>query len=141
MPHLLIIGGPSIDILHFKNQTKKSAGGAGLYTALAAYRSGCDITMYSPKPDPIPDLLNPLEERLTEWFGPIVTLNEIRTLRFHSTATKQPTWNLMSVKKNDWILQHYHRIYQFMMAYISPPWVIPPGSSHSWRFAAHAVLK
>ena len=77
MPHLLIIGGPSIDILHFKNQTKKSAGGAGLYTALAAYRSGCDITMYSPKPDPIPDLLNPLEERLTEWFGPIVTLNEI----------------------------------------------------------------
>lgn len=77
MPHLLVIGGPSIDTLHFMHQTAISAGGAGLYTALAARRSGCQVSMYSPKPSHIPDPLKPLERRLEAWLGPIVALEDI----------------------------------------------------------------
>jgi sugar/nucleoside kinase (ribokinase family) len=77
MPHLLVIGGPSIDTLHFNHQTAISAGGAGLYTALAAVRSGCQVSMYSPKPGHIPEALEPLAKRLEAWLGPIVTLEDI----------------------------------------------------------------
>jgi sugar/nucleoside kinase (ribokinase family) len=77
MPHLLVIGGPSIDTLHFNHQTAVSAGGAGLYTALAAWRSGCKVSMYSPKPSQIPDSLQPLARRLEAWLGPTVALDEI----------------------------------------------------------------
>jgi hypothetical protein len=77
MPHLLIIGGPSIDTLHFNHQTAISAGGAGLYTALAARRSGCQVSMYSPKPSQTPDPLKPLARRLEAWLGPIVALDDL----------------------------------------------------------------
>lgn len=77
MPHLLVIGGPSIDTLHINGQTEKSAGGAGLYTALAAQRSGCNVSMYSPKPAPMPDQLKPLYRRLEVWSGPNVPIEDI----------------------------------------------------------------
>ncbi|MBW6465286.1 MAG: carbohydrate kinase family protein [Brevefilum sp.] len=77
MPHLLVIGGPSIDKLHCNHQTAISAGGAGLYTALAAARSGCQVSMFSPKPRQIPDLFEPLERRLEAWLGPRVALEDM----------------------------------------------------------------
>ncbi len=77
MPHLLVIGGPSLDTLHFKNSTARSAGGAGLYTALAAARSGCKVSLFSPKPEPMPEPLQPLESRLAAWYGPVVTPEEV----------------------------------------------------------------
>ena len=77
MPYLLVIGSPSIDKLHFKNLTVNSAGGTGLYTALAARRSGCKVSMYGPRPNPIPELLKPSEKQLEAWLGPIVTLDDI----------------------------------------------------------------
>ena len=77
MAHLLVVGSPSIDILHFDNRTEKSAGGAGLYTALAARRSGCKVSMYGPKPDQIPELLKPLEGQLETWLGPLVSVEGI----------------------------------------------------------------
>ena len=77
MSHLLVIGGPSIDTLHINDQTTVSAGGAGLYTALAASRSGCKVSMYSPKPSQIPDAFKPLERRLEAWLGPIVALEDL----------------------------------------------------------------
>jgi sugar/nucleoside kinase (ribokinase family) len=77
MPHLLVIGGPSIDKLHYNHQTAISAGGAGLYTALAAARSGCQVSMYSPKPRQIPEVLEPLERRLEAWLGPHVALEDM----------------------------------------------------------------
>lgn len=76
-PHLLVIGSPSIDILHIKNRTEETAGGAGLYTALAAHRSGCQVSLCGVRPDPVPELLMPLQERLTEWLGPTVPLEEL----------------------------------------------------------------
>lgn len=77
MPRLLVIGGPSIDTLHFNGQMEKSVGGAGLYTALAARRSGCKVSMFSPKPYPMPEELRPLESCLEEWSGPRVPIEKM----------------------------------------------------------------
>ena len=77
MPHLLVIGGPSYDTIHFNGQTTKSAGGAGLYTALAARRSGSRVSMFSPRSNPMPDFLRPLEQNLEAWMGPIVKVEDL----------------------------------------------------------------
>jgi sugar/nucleoside kinase (ribokinase family) len=72
MVNILVIGGASSDILHTKNQTFSCAGGAGLYTAMAANRSGASVTLFAPRPNPIPENLKPVNEKLIDWFGPIV---------------------------------------------------------------------
>jgi ribokinase len=71
MPDILIIGGASLDVLHFAGQTAASAGGAGLYTAAAAARAGAATAMFAPRPDPVPEALAPASERI-HWFGPVV---------------------------------------------------------------------
>lgn len=71
MSDLLIIGGASLDVLHFAGQTAASAGGAGLYTAAAAARAGASTAMFAPRPDPVPEPLAPAIERI-HWFGPAV---------------------------------------------------------------------
>jgi sugar/nucleoside kinase (ribokinase family) len=77
MAHLLIIGGASSDILHFAEQKVVSAGGAGMYTSMAAQRSGVQVSMFGPRPDPIPDQLKPVARYLTEWLGPSISSEEI----------------------------------------------------------------
>ena len=37
---VLVVGGASLDQLHFRGRTERSAGGAGMYTAAAAHRVG-----------------------------------------------------------------------------------------------------
>jgi ribokinase len=69
---LLVVGGASLDILHFGGQTVPSAGGAGLYTAAAAARAGATAAMFAPRPEPVPDVLQAALARI-EWFGPIVS--------------------------------------------------------------------
>ena len=71
MTDLLIIGGASLDRLHFSGQIAQAAGGAGMYTAAAAKRLGVDVTMFAPRPNPMPDVLQPLDDRI-EWLGPEV---------------------------------------------------------------------
>ncbi|MCA9919195.1 MAG: carbohydrate kinase family protein, partial [Anaerolineales bacterium] len=66
-------GGPSLDRLHLASGSFETAGGAGLYTALAAHRCGADITLVAPKPEPIPAPLQPLADRLIAWHGPTVS--------------------------------------------------------------------
>ena len=67
---LLVIGGASLDVLHLSNgQTVRSAGGAGLYTALAAHCAGASVGMFAPKPEPMPDELQ-LAARRIAWIGP-----------------------------------------------------------------------
>ena len=73
---LLVIGGASLDVLHFAGQTVRSAGGAGLYTAAAAARSGATVAMYGPRPDPLPAALAPATDAFT-WFGPLVPLDQM----------------------------------------------------------------
>ena len=77
MPHILVIGSPSIDTLHFNNQTEPSIGGAGLYTALAALRSGCQVSLYGVKPEPVPGPIRELQDRLTAWSGPQVAVEKL----------------------------------------------------------------
>ncbi len=75
-PNLLIIGGASLDVLRFAGRTERSIGGAGLYTALAAHRAGARVTMFAPRPDPMPAALAPVAARVN-WIGPSVPPAEL----------------------------------------------------------------
>ncbi len=75
-PSIFIIGGASLDTLHFRGQTVHSAGGAGLYTALAACRAGARVTMFAPRPRPMLIELKPAAERLN-WIGPVVLPDQV----------------------------------------------------------------
>jgi sugar/nucleoside kinase (ribokinase family) len=71
MRNLLIVGGASLDTLHFAGRSAQTAGGAGMYTAAAAHQMGAAVTMFAPRPDPVPESLQPLQERI-DWIGPTV---------------------------------------------------------------------
>lgn len=73
MSQLLVIGGASLDVLHLEDRTVESAGGAGMYTAMAARRCGAQASLFGPRPDPCPECLRPVAERLVEWLGPVIT--------------------------------------------------------------------
>ncbi|HET7375071.1 MAG TPA: carbohydrate kinase family protein, partial [Anaerolineae bacterium] len=74
---ILVIGGASLDVLHLTNgQTVSAAGGAGLYTALAAARSGARTGMFAPRPDPMPVELQVAADRIN-WIGPVVPPDQL----------------------------------------------------------------
>lgn len=72
MSNLLVIGCASLDTIHIETngsrKTYQTIGGAGLYTALAA-RMSIHVTLFAPKPDPMPEELEAVE-RLLDWQGP-----------------------------------------------------------------------
>jgi len=72
MSRLLVIGVASVDRLHLQDRTVDSAGGAGMYTAIAARRCGAQVAMFGLCPDPCPERLKPVAGCLTEWLGPVV---------------------------------------------------------------------
>lgn len=76
MAEILVIGGASLDILHFAGQTAISPGGAGMYTALTVVRAGAHATMLAPRPDPVPDALAPVAARVN-WTGPRTTPDKL----------------------------------------------------------------
>ena len=55
MKRLLVIGGASSDVLHLEHRSVDSAGGAGVYTAMAARRCGVRTALFGPRPDPGPE--------------------------------------------------------------------------------------
>ncbi len=71
---ILIIGGASLDTLDGADHLL--AGGAGLYTAMASHRSGAAVTLYAPRPDPMPPALQYVADSL-EWLGPTVTAEDL----------------------------------------------------------------
>ena len=77
MNQLLVIGGASSDVLHLRNQTVATAGGAGMYTAMAARRCGAPVSLFGPRPDPCPERLQPVVRKLTEWLGPAVSAAQL----------------------------------------------------------------
>lgn len=100
MPQLLIAGVASLDVLHVAGRIEYSAGGAGMYTALAAWRTGARAseagvgetlrvslterssvraTLLAPRPHPLPAALAPVAERV-DWIGPTVAPDEITQL-------------------------------------------------------------
>ncbi len=74
--HLIVVGSPSVDLLHFRGRSERSAGGAGLYTALAAQRAGARVTVVAPRPEPMPPDLARADEAL-EWTGPLISPDEL----------------------------------------------------------------
>lgn len=69
-PTVFVIGTASLDILHLADgRTVRTAGGAGLYTALAARSAGASVGLFAPKPNPMPAALEPVTSRLV-WLGP-----------------------------------------------------------------------
>jgi ribokinase len=88
---LFVIGTASLDVLHFAGQTAQAAGGAGLYTALAAHRAGVRAGLVAPRPDePMPAALQPVAERL-DWIGPIITVDELPRLEIEHHGSGQAT--------------------------------------------------
>jgi len=73
MNRLLVIGGASFDVLQLKDRTATCAGGAGMYTAMAARRCGAQVSLFGPRPDPIPERLKTVAWHLTEWLGPVIS--------------------------------------------------------------------
>jgi ribokinase len=67
---ILIIGGASLDTLDGADDLV--AGGAGMYTAMASQHCGASVTLYAPCPDPVPEALHAVAERVT-WLGPSVS--------------------------------------------------------------------
>ncbi len=76
MTDLLVIGGASLDTLHFGNHTAQAAGGAGMYTALAATRAGVSAAMLAPYPEPMPKPLLRIAQKI-EWLGPLATADDL----------------------------------------------------------------
>ncbi len=71
VPSIWVVGTASLDVLHFAGQTAHTAGGAGLYTALAAHRAGAHTGLLAPRPEPMPVPLQPVAERV-HWLGPAI---------------------------------------------------------------------
>ena len=78
-PDILVIGGASLDVLHLGERTVTAAGGAGLYTALAARSAGAKVCLLAPRSDPLPELLQPAAHQLT-WIGPLVPPDQLPRL-------------------------------------------------------------
>lgn len=82
MPHmdnLLILGVTSLDDLHFGVYRESTIGGAGLYTALAAWRTGAAVTLCAPKPQPLPEQMQAVAARVS-WIGPSIAPDELTRL-------------------------------------------------------------
>jgi len=83
MSTILVIGCVSFDTVHLDQiaprKSHQTIGGAGLYTALAAARAGATVTLYAPKPFPMPEALAPLDAVLN-WIGPQVAVADMPTL-------------------------------------------------------------
>ena len=71
---ILVIGGASLDTLHGAEQ--RVPGGAGMYTAMSAHRSGAAVTLYAPRPEPMPGALLTVSEKLT-WLGPSIAQDKL----------------------------------------------------------------
>lgn len=71
---ILIIGGASLDTL--EGADGLVAGGAGMYTAMAARRSGASVSLFAPRPSPVPDALQQVADSLN-WMGPSVKASDL----------------------------------------------------------------
>lgn len=76
---VLVVGVASLDVLHVTGRIEHTAGGAGMYTALAAWRTGARATLLAPRPHPVPAALAPVAERVT-WLGPVISPDELTRL-------------------------------------------------------------
>jgi ribokinase len=74
MSKILVIGSVSLDEFHLAQGRVQVAGGAGLYSAAAAQRSGAEVTLLALRPEPVPQPLQPAAAHI-HWIGPVVSPN------------------------------------------------------------------
>ena len=86
--HLLVIGSPSFDTIHTKDQIFETLGGSGLYMPLAAIRCGVKVTLFGPRPHPVPKVLLPFSKLLHDWIGPFITPNDIPRFEISHNSSK-----------------------------------------------------
>lgn len=77
---IFIVGGASLDTLAGADQLV--AGGAGMYTAMACRRSGADVTLFAPRPEPVPMALKPVADSI-EWLGPVIGADDLARFEIH----------------------------------------------------------
>ncbi|MBN1993900.1 MAG: hypothetical protein JW953_14465 [Anaerolineae bacterium] len=87
---VFVIGTASLDVLHLAGQKVAAAGGAGLYTALAAHCAGAGAGLFAPRPEPMPEPLQPVAERL-HWLGPVITPDRLPRLEIEHHGGGQAT--------------------------------------------------
>jgi hypothetical protein len=68
---ILVIGGASLNTL--QGAENFVPGGAGMYTTMSAHRSGAKVTLYAPRPVPMPNALLAVNAGLT-WLGPEIAV-------------------------------------------------------------------
>ncbi|MCB0208352.1 MAG: carbohydrate kinase family protein [Anaerolineae bacterium] len=77
---VFVIGTASQDRLHLVDgRLAHSAGGAALYTALAAAKSRAATGLFAPKPQPMPQVLQPVDAHVT-WMGPLIAPDRLPRL-------------------------------------------------------------
>jgi len=78
---ILVIGGVTIDQLHLVGQPAPitTPGGAGTYTALAGACAGASVTLFAQRPNPLPEILQPIAQSL-HWIGPEIPLADLPRL-------------------------------------------------------------
>ena len=74
---LLVIGGVSSDVLHLQDSTANCAGGAGMYTAVAATHCGAHSILFGPRPNICPEHLTIVDQYLSDWIGPVVPADQL----------------------------------------------------------------
>jgi ribokinase len=91
MIDVFVIGTASLDVLHLADgRTVQTVGGAGLYTALAAYRAGARAGLFAPKPEPLPEPFRPVAKRLV-WLGPIISPDRLPRLEIEHHGSGRAT--------------------------------------------------
>ena len=59
-----------------------------MYTTMAAKRSGVQVSMFAPRPDPMPAELRKVNERLSQWLGPVVPPSQLPQFEIQHTGDK-----------------------------------------------------
>ncbi|MCO4763013.1 MAG: hypothetical protein KC502_15965 [Myxococcales bacterium] len=66
---IVVVGGASVDRIRADGEPRTIAGGAALYTALAARRAGGNARFFGFRPDPLPEIFSQAAQ-LVPWVGP-----------------------------------------------------------------------
>ena len=75
-PHILVIGGASVDRLRANGARLITPGGGALYTAVAARKAGGDVGFFGYRPEPLPELFHRAAAEVG-WVGPACDIKDI----------------------------------------------------------------
>ncbi|RMF00443.1 MAG: hypothetical protein D6768_12755, partial [Chloroflexi bacterium] len=90
-PDIFVIGTASLDVLHLADgRTVRAAGGAGLYTALAARKVGAVAGLFAPKPAELPPALAGAARQIA-WIGPQIPAADLPRLEIAHHGQGQAT--------------------------------------------------